>query len=140
MKKILKDIEWWFDYYIMCMLYNGNKTHEYINYMEKKWGYKTKIMKINQLDNSYLKVKKFDHHRNGISGLGFYVVIFDWNEPGEKQTNMTAFVFDEQGAIAITKNSELIKHNIEMNNGNSWRGDYFESAIRKFIKKTNKQA
>jgi len=95
-------------------------------------------MKIHQLNNSYLKVKKFDRHRNGISGQGFYVVIFDWNEPSEKLTNMSAFVFDEPGAIAITKNSELIKHNIEMGNGNSWRGDYFENVIRKFIKKEEK--
>ena len=92
-------------------------------------------MKIRQLNNSPLKVKKFEHHRNGISGQGFYVVIFDWIEPDETLTNMSAFVFDEPGAIAVTKNSELIKHNIEYANGNMWRGDYFESAIRKFIKK-----
>jgi len=38
MKKILKKLEWWFDYYIACMLYNGNKEDKYIEYMEKKWG------------------------------------------------------------------------------------------------------
>ena len=40
MKKILKKIEWSFDYYIGWMMYNGNKTHKYIEYMEQKWGNK----------------------------------------------------------------------------------------------------
>jgi hypothetical protein len=37
MKKVIKKIEWWVDYYIVWMFYNGNKTHKYIEYMEKKW-------------------------------------------------------------------------------------------------------
>lgn len=40
MNKLLKKLEWWFDYYFAWMLYNGNKTHRYIEYMEKKWGNK----------------------------------------------------------------------------------------------------
>ena len=36
--KILKKLDWWFDYYFVWMLYNGNKTDRYIDYMEKKWG------------------------------------------------------------------------------------------------------
>jgi|LauGreDrversion4_2_1035121.scaffolds.fasta_scaffold221489_4 hypothetical protein len=36
-KKILRKLDWWFDYYIAWMFYNGNKTHKYIEYMEKKW-------------------------------------------------------------------------------------------------------
>lgn len=38
MKKILKKIEWFFDYYFVWMLYNGNKPHRYIDYMQKKYG------------------------------------------------------------------------------------------------------
>ena len=38
MNKVLKKLDWWFDYYIAWMLYNGNKTHKYIEYMENKWG------------------------------------------------------------------------------------------------------
>lgn len=37
MKRILKKIEWWFDYYIAWLMYNGNKQDRYIDYMEKKW-------------------------------------------------------------------------------------------------------
>ena len=40
MSKIFKKLEWWFDYYIVYFLYNGNKHHLYIDYMEKKWGQK----------------------------------------------------------------------------------------------------
>jgi hypothetical protein len=40
MKKILRKLEWWFDYYIAWMLYNANKQHKYIEYMEQKWGKK----------------------------------------------------------------------------------------------------
>lgn len=36
--KILKRIEWFFDYYFAWMLYNGNKTHKYIEYMKNKYG------------------------------------------------------------------------------------------------------
>lgn len=40
MKKILKKLDWWFDYYIPWMMYNGNKRDKYIDYMEQKWGKK----------------------------------------------------------------------------------------------------
>ncbi len=40
MKTLLKKIEWWFDYYIVWMLYNGNKRDKYIDYMETKWNKK----------------------------------------------------------------------------------------------------
>lgn len=39
-KKILKKIDWLFDYYFVWMWYNGNKVHKYIDYMQKKWGKK----------------------------------------------------------------------------------------------------
>lgn len=38
MKKLLKKIEFWFDYYIAYFLYNGNKRGDYETYMKKKWG------------------------------------------------------------------------------------------------------
>lgn len=37
MKKIIKKIEWFFDYYFAWMMYNGNKTHRYKEYMKKKY-------------------------------------------------------------------------------------------------------
>lgn len=38
MNNFLKKLEWCWDYYFAWFFYNGNKTHRYIEYMEKKWG------------------------------------------------------------------------------------------------------
>ena len=38
MKKFFKKLEFWFDLYFVYFLYNGNKTHKYYEYMNKKWG------------------------------------------------------------------------------------------------------
>ena len=37
-KKFFKKLEFWFDLYFVYFLYNGNKTHKYYEYMNKKWG------------------------------------------------------------------------------------------------------
>ena len=36
--KILKKLDFYFDFYIAYFLFNGNKRHKYTEYMEKKWG------------------------------------------------------------------------------------------------------
>ena len=38
--KIIKKLEWYWDYYFAWMFYNGNKTDKYIEYMMKKYGKK----------------------------------------------------------------------------------------------------
>jgi len=38
MKKLLRKLDWIWDYYFVYFLYNGNRTEDYIDYMEKKWG------------------------------------------------------------------------------------------------------
>jgi hypothetical protein len=42
MKKLLKKIDWWFDYYIVWMSYNGMKQLDYVDYMRNKWPEKIK--------------------------------------------------------------------------------------------------
>jgi hypothetical protein len=42
MKRLLKKIEWWFDYYFAWMFYNGMKQDRYVNYMRNKWPEKIK--------------------------------------------------------------------------------------------------
>lgn len=37
---MFRKLEWFFDYYIVYFLYNGNKREKYIKYMESKWGKK----------------------------------------------------------------------------------------------------
>jgi hypothetical protein len=40
MKQLLRKIELWIDIHIVYFLYNGNKTHRYYEYLEKKWNIK----------------------------------------------------------------------------------------------------
>jgi hypothetical protein len=37
MQKIIKQIEWIFDYHFAWMFYNGYKTHRYVDYMCEKY-------------------------------------------------------------------------------------------------------
>ena len=37
MKKFLAKLDWYFDYYIVWILYNGNNSDKYVDYMIKKW-------------------------------------------------------------------------------------------------------
>jgi hypothetical protein len=45
MNRLLKKIEWIFDYYFAWMFYNGNKQHRYVEYMRNKWPEKIKDFK-----------------------------------------------------------------------------------------------
>lgn len=40
MKKFLTVLEYYLDYYIGWMFYNGNKIEKYNNMMKEKWGEK----------------------------------------------------------------------------------------------------
>lgn len=70
-------------------------------------------------------------HRNGIGGIGFYAVLFDDPEQGR----MIASLFDEPGYCAVYKVSLLQDGNIAFAQGNSWRGDVYEDALRPLVKK-----
>lgn len=37
MKKIIKTLEWKFDYYVAWMFYNGKKMNRYVDYMCNKY-------------------------------------------------------------------------------------------------------
>lgn len=76
-----------------------------------------------------MKINKIEFHRNGISGIGFHVVLFD----ADDDKDMMAVVFPEDGAVAVLNVPETAKGNIEFAKGNSWRGDYFERDLRKAI-------
>lgn len=75
------------------------------------------------------KIKKASWHRNGISGEGFWAIIFDDYGNGR----MIASLFDKPGYCAVYKLSEL--ENIEFAGGNSWRGDNYEGELRPLLKK-----
>ena len=65
-----------------------------------------------------IKICDASYHRNGIGGVGFTAILFDDDENGRR------------GVCAVYKVDELVKGNIAFANGNSWRGDQFEAALR----------
>jgi len=77
-----------------------------------------------------LKIKKASWHRNGISGMGFYAIIFD---DLEQKKTMVASLFDEAGYCAVYAIEELNQENIEFAQGNSWRGDIYEEDLRPLL-------
>jgi hypothetical protein len=78
-----------------------------------------------------LKIIDASFHRNGIGGVGFYAIIFDDKEEGR----MVASLFDEPGYCAIYSIKLLGDNNIAFAQGNSWRGDRYEEALRPLLKK-----
>ena len=69
------------------------------------------------------------HHRNGVAGAPFDVVLFKLpREPGLK----IAILFDEQGHCAVLDVAKLAAGDIAFGS-NSWRGDHYEPSLRKAI-------
>lgn len=77
-----------------------------------------------------LKIKQIAYHRNGVSGLGFHAVLFAVR--GKPSEPMLATVFDEPGAVSIIR-TDLIESVGVTFGENSWRGDYYENALRAAI-------
>jgi hypothetical protein len=80
---------------------------------------------------------KLAYHRNGVSGEGFHVATFNWLDTDHSPAinrNMTAVVFEGSGRCAVFDRDMLKDANIEFGNGNSWRGDNFETLLRDAIK------
>jgi len=76
----------------------------------------------------HIKIIDADYHRNGISGLGFHTIIFKYGD-----MKMFATLFEGPGACAVLEFSQLSEGDIAfMTNG--WRGDHFETELRKAIK------
>lgn len=78
-------------------------------------------------------------HHNGISGLGFWAVLFDADHHAgnneKRRSRMIASLFDEPGVCAVYSISELVNGNIKFACGNSWRGDVYEEELRPMIEK-----
>lgn len=76
------------------------------------------------------KILKIDHHRNGISGEPFDIVLFMHDNK-----KMVAILFEESYYCAVLDVKMLQENNIEFAMGNSWRGDDFEVELRPLVKK-----
>ena len=73
-------------------------------------------------------ILQYAHHRNGICGAPFDVLLFSFPEG----SNMLAIVFDEPYHVAILDVDKLSKGDIAFAS-NSWRGDVFEPHLRRGI-------
>jgi hypothetical protein len=77
------------------------------------------------------KIIGIDHHRNGIGGAPFDVVLFE--DEGPQGSHKLAVVFGEQYHCAVFDVTKLSAGDIAFGS-NSWRGDAYEGALRKAIK------
>jgi hypothetical protein len=76
------------------------------------------------------KATQIEYHRNGVSGDGFYAVLFKDKSFGKG--NFLANVFDDKGHIAVI-NLDLIAE-LGIGQGNKWRSDVIENKLIKAIK------
>lgn len=71
------------------------------------------------------------HHRNGVRGESFHVVVFGYDDPDTgRLRHMVATVGDQPGQCHVLDLDETLAGNIAMGEGNSWRGDDFECVCR----------
>ena len=82
---------------------------------------------------SKIKLIKQDHHRNGIGGASFNVILFEDTDGA----TMLGIVFDNNdnspdGYCAVFDLDLLSKQVIEFVE-NSWRGDDYEEALRALL-------
>ncbi len=81
-----------------------------------------------------LTIEDIQWHRNGISGEGFYAIIF--TDPDEGR--MVATLYDEVGYCSVLHIEKLSNPTIGVRFGtNSWRGDYYEDTLRSEVEKWN---
>lgn len=77
-----------------------------------------------------LEITSAAWHRNGISGVGFYAILFRHNE---NKRDMVASLFDEPGYCAVYDVALLVSGSVIFGE-NSWRGDSYEAALRPLLK------
>ena len=75
-----------------------------------------------------LSIENIQHHRNGVSGAPFYVLLF--RDPDEGR--MLGVVFQHEHHVAVFNLDKLALGNIAFGE-NSWRGDQYEPHLRKAI-------
>jgi len=76
-------------------------------------------------------IEEVAKHRNGVGGTPFYVVTFTLSTAPNK---MVAVVYDRPGHVAVF-DRELLGKGVIGFKLNSFRGDVFEAALRKVIKR-----
>ena len=77
-----------------------------------------------------LKIIALDHHRKGICGAPFDVVLFEDQVP--RGSLKVAVLFDAKYHCAVLDVAKLAQGDIAFGS-NSWRGDRFEAPLRHAI-------
>jgi hypothetical protein len=85
-----------------------------------------------------IKVRVIEHHRNGVGGAPFHVAIFDEDKRAhpDDQGRKVGILFDQPDHCAVLDIAKLATGDIAFGS-NSWRGDEYESHLRKAIRKLN---
>lgn len=78
-----------------------------------------------------LSIMHIAHHRNGVAGAPFDVVLF--KETGRHGSRKIAVLFDEPYHCAVLDVAKLAAGDIAFGS-NSWRGDHFEPPLRQAVK------
>ena len=78
-----------------------------------------------------LQIIAFTHHRNGICGAPFAVILFE--DTGPEGSRKVAIVFEQEAPCAVLDVDKLAAGDIAFGS-NSWRGDHFEASLRKAIR------
>ena len=79
-----------------------------------------------------VKITTISHHRNGICGAPFHVVLF--NDEGPEGSRKIGIVFDEPHQCAVLDIAKLHAGDIAFGS-NSYRGDNYEPYLRAAINK-----
>jgi hypothetical protein len=77
-----------------------------------------------------LKIISAAHHRNGVAGAPFDVVLF--RERGRTGGRKVAILFEQEAQCAVLDIDKLAGGDIAFGS-NSWRGDNYEPTLRKAI-------
>jgi hypothetical protein len=77
-----------------------------------------------------LKIIAIAHHRNGICGAPFDVLLFE--DKGPDSSRKVAVLFEEPYHCAVLDVNQLAAGDIAFGS-NSWRGDHYEAHLRQAI-------
>ena len=78
-----------------------------------------------------LTIIDFAHHRNGICGAPFDVILFE--DAGPEGSRKVAILFEQENHCAVLDVDKLAAGDIAFCS-NSWRGDRFEASLRKALR------
>jgi hypothetical protein len=87
---------------------------------------------MNRLSKSRVRIRVIDwaHHRNGVGGAPFHLVLFD--DVDDENTRKVAVLFKEPYHCAVLDVTKLSAGDIAFGS-NSYRGDVFDSTLRAYL-------